>query len=71
MMPEKAGASRAMQKTALAGVIHDKETDKEIGQLLEKLKDVALGDVESANVREASRECVLACLHALPSRKMV
>ena len=58
MMPEKAGASRAMQKTAMAGVIHDKETDKEIGALLEQLKDVTLGDVQRANVREASREYV-------------
>lgn len=56
MMPEKAGASRAMQKTAMAGVIHDKETDAEIGELLQQLKSVELGDVQSANVREAARE---------------
>lgn len=68
MMPEKSGASRTTQKTALAGVIHDKETDKEIGDLLQKLKDVALGDVEGANVREATRECVTACLLACPPR---
>lgn len=57
MMPEKAGASRAMQKTAIAGVIHEKETDGEIGDLLNQLKGVQLDDVQSANVREAARAC--------------
>eukprot|EP00873_Tetraselmis_striata_P036931 jgi/Tetstr1/457195/TSEL_043844.t1 len=37
MLPEGAAKSRSSQKEALAGVIYEKKTDPEIGQLLEKL----------------------------------
>jgi Zn-dependent M32 family carboxypeptidase len=38
MMPPGAAESRGAQKSALAGVIYDKKTDKEVGALLEELK---------------------------------
>jgi Zn-dependent M32 family carboxypeptidase len=56
MMPEGAVGSRGAQKSALAGVLYDKKTEKELGQLLEQLKGAAgLDPVQAAVVREAQR----------------
>ena len=38
IMPIGAAESRAKQMGALAGIIHEKSTDPEIGSLLEKIK---------------------------------
>jgi hypothetical protein len=38
MLPEGAAASRAAQKSALAGVLHERSTEKELGELLAKLQ---------------------------------
>jgi hypothetical protein len=56
MMPEGSASSRGAQKSALAGVLYDKRTEKELGQLLEQLKGAAgLDPVQAAVVREAQR----------------
>lgn len=56
MMPEGSAASRAAQKSALAGVVHEKVTDPEIGSLLADLKDApGLDEWQAAVVREAAR----------------
>lgn len=51
--------SRGAQKSALAGVLYDKRTEAELGQLLEQLTGAAAGlePVQAAVVREAHR-CV-------------
>jgi Zn-dependent M32 family carboxypeptidase len=55
-MPEGSASSRGAQKSALAGVLYDKRTEKELGQLLEQLKGAAgLDPVQAAVVREAQR----------------
>lgn len=57
IMPSGAAESRAKQMGALAGVIHEKSTDPEIGRLLEKLdKADSLSALERCNIREARRE---------------
>lgn len=65
MLPAKSGDSRSKQMEALAGVLHDKRTSKELGALLEKMqndKDAQsndkheLDDWEQAVVREAQRD---------------
>lgn len=60
MMPPGAAASRGAQKSALSGVIYDKRTDKEVGALLEQLKNVdvskELGQVAAAVVRDAAED---------------
>jgi Zn-dependent M32 family carboxypeptidase len=57
MMPEGAVGSRGAQKSALAGVLYDKRTDKQLGSLLQQLKAAAaeLDPVQAAVVRDASR----------------
>lgn len=56
MMPEGSVGSRGAQKSALAGVLYDKKTEGELGQLLEQLKGaVGLDPVQAAVVREAHR----------------
>lgn len=57
MMPEGAVGSRGAQKSALAGVLYDKRTDKQLGGLLQQLKAAAgeLDPVQAAVVRDASR----------------
>jgi Zn-dependent M32 family carboxypeptidase len=57
MMPPGAAASRATQKSALSSVVHAKQTDPEIGKLLDRLQPSAgsLTDYEQANIREAAR----------------
>lgn len=49
--------SRGAQKAALAGVLYDKRTDKQLGNLLHELKGAAneLDPVQAAVVRDASR----------------
>ncbi|GAB4814416.1 hypothetical protein N2152v2_001462 [Parachlorella kessleri] len=61
MMPAGAAASRAAQKKALAGVLYDKQVDKEIGELLAKLQaanleEAGLDAFQQANIREAARD---------------
>ncbi|GLC44578.1 hypothetical protein PLESTM_001617300 [Pleodorina starrii] len=61
MMPPGAAGSRASQKAALAGVLYDKETDPQLGALLEALKAApgeTLNEVQAAVVRDAAREYV-------------
>lgn len=41
MMPDGAAASRAAQKSAIAGVIHERSTDAAIGELLARLQGSA------------------------------
>lgn len=61
MMPEGAVGSRGAQKSALAGVLYDKKTEKELGQLLEQLKGATgLDPVQAAVVREAQRWVLVA-----------
>jgi Zn-dependent M32 family carboxypeptidase len=56
MMPEGAASLRGEQKSALAGILHEKSTSDSLGQLLSKLADdKSLGDVQKAVVREAKR----------------
>lgn len=59
MMPPGAADSRTAQKMALAGVVHEREVDSEIGRLLEQVEGQAgdLDKVKSAVLREAKREC--------------
>lgn len=44
MMPAGAAESRAVQKAALAGVLHEKQTEAELGGLLAKLQAANLAD---------------------------
>ena len=55
MMPPGSENSRGKQKGALASAIHEKKTDKEIGELLEKLEPFAhtFDEFSRANLREA------------------
>lgn len=57
MMPGGASESRGAQKAALAGVVYDKKTDKEVGALLDRLKAQSsqLTPVQSAVVRDSSK----------------
>ena len=43
MMPVGGAASRANQKTALAGILHEKKVDQSLGDLLEKLEGEQVG----------------------------
>jgi len=56
MMPDGAADLRAKQQAALAGVVYEKETAPELGQLLARLQAAALSDPwQAANVRDAAR----------------
>jgi len=57
MMPPGAANSRGAQKSALAGVLYDKSTDPELGELLGKLQQQqeGLDPVAAAVVRDASK----------------
>lgn len=56
MMPPAAAPLRARQGAALAGVVFEKETAAELGQLLERLAATPpAGAWEQANVRDATR----------------
>lgn len=60
MLPPNAANSRAAQKSALAGVLHEKSTDPLIGQLLQTIRQSpefeAFTNEEKAVVRETARE---------------
>jgi len=57
IMPSGASESRAKQMGVLAGIIHDKSTDPEIGKLLDNLNDAeGFDSFQKCNIREARRE---------------
>ena len=58
MLPAGSSGSRGAQKSALAGVIYDKKTDKGLGEALSILKQstVDLNNIQIANVRDAHKE---------------
>ena len=63
LLPPGAQEARAAQKEALAGVVHDKATSPELGELLSRLasgggkeKSSDLDEWALANVREAARD---------------
>ncbi|KAK9827502.1 hypothetical protein WJX74_006289 [Apatococcus lobatus] len=60
MMPEGAADCRGQQKAILAGIIHDKATNPQLGELLQRLQtNGKTGDqIQSAVVREAKRDYV-------------
>jgi len=63
MMPKGAGAARAMQMSALAGVIHDKGTDPVLGELLGEVSaadEMLFNQHEWSNIHEAARDYRLA-----------
>jgi Zn-dependent M32 family carboxypeptidase len=47
MMPSGSADSRAAQKAALAGVLYEKQTDAEVGELLAKLESADLGSLDA------------------------
>ena len=56
MMPDGAAELRAKQQAALAGVVYEKETAAELGQLLQRLQATPLPDPwQAAVVRDAAR----------------
>eukprot|EP00877_Chromochloris_zofingiensis_P002211 jgi/Chrzof1/11991/Cz06g17100.t1 len=57
MMPSGSAGSRGAQKSALAGVLYDKRTDKELGELLTQLNDQPgdLDAIQAAVVRDAHK----------------
>ena len=59
MMPPSSAESRGAQKTLLAGMMHEKKTDPEIGSLLKTIEASGgeLSGTDAAVVREARREC--------------
>ena len=59
VMPNAAAENRSKQMAALAGVLHEKSVDVEIGRLIDKLVDVDMNnftEVEQCNIYEAKRE---------------
>lgn len=57
IMPSGAAESRAKQMGVLAGIMHEKSTDLEIGNLLEKLsKEDSFNSFEQCNINEARRD---------------
>ncbi|CAL5221981.1 g4264 [Coccomyxa viridis] len=61
MMPEGAAACRAAQKSVMAGIMYDKQTDPELGQLLDELSSngsVGFDPFQQAVIREAQRDWV-------------
>eukprot|EP00123_Amoebidium_parasiticum_P012378 comp21313_c0_seq1/m.29164 comp21313_c0_seq1/g.29164 ORF comp21313_c0_seq1/g.29164 comp21313_c0_seq1/m.29164 type:complete len:537 (-) comp21313_c0_seq1:641-2251(-) len=60
MLPPGAAQARAQQKAALAAVLHDRQTSKELGRLLESVKSTSeLNEYERAVVRDARRDFVM------------
>jgi len=58
-LPRLSGECRAKQKSALAGVIHERSVDPELGSLLSRLEKAdgsELSSWEAACVREAAKE---------------
>lgn len=64
MMPNGAAACRAAQKAAMAGILYDKQTNPELGEVLQKLQGVQsssnFDSFQRAVIREA-RRCVPCC----------
>lgn len=59
MLPEGSSDCRGDQKTVLAGVLYDKESDPTLGKLLNSLKgDSSLDNVQTAVIRDAQRSYV-------------
>ena len=62
MMPAGAAGERGKQKASLTGVIYDKETSKELGDLLADLSDDAklaeLDEWARANIRDAKKDFI-------------
>ena len=59
MMPAGAADARAMQMSSMAGALHEKSTDSEIGKLLNQLLKAGpepFTDVEWCNIRESKRD---------------
>ncbi|GJL78281.1 MAG: carboxypeptidase M32 [Nitrospinaceae bacterium] len=59
IMPSGAGEARAKQISALAGVIHERDTDPRLGECLDKLQKEdpsAFNAHEWCNIREAQRD---------------
>ena len=59
MMPEGAAACRAAQKSVMAGILYDKQTEPELGQLLDELASsngsAGFDPFQQAVIREAQR----------------
>ncbi|WPT16988.1 Thermostable carboxypeptidase 1 [Picochlorum sp. SENEW3] len=58
-LPKNAAQARAAQKAALAGVIHERSVDPEIGRLLDTLETSDLSSLDEfalANIRETRRD---------------
>ena len=58
IMPSGASQARAGQIASLAGVAHEKQTDPEIGKLLDELESGSLNDLDpyqQCNIRETRR----------------
>lgn len=60
MLPTGSSGSRGTQKSALAGVIYDKKTDKGLGDALSILKQSTadLNSIQNANVRDAHKDYI-------------
>ena len=59
MLPSSAAGARAAQKAALAGVIHEKQVDPSLGNIINSLKNAdlsSLNEYQRATVREAARD---------------
>ncbi len=60
-MPPKGAANRAEQLSALSGVIHEKLTDPQIGELIAQSADAASEAFDQANLRVMKKEYDRAC----------
>ena len=59
IMPKGSAGARAKQMAALAGVLHEKSINQEMGNLINKLVKVGMSEftnVEWCNINEAKRE---------------
>jgi len=52
-MPEKGAKHRAQQISTLAGIAHELSVDKAFGELLEKLSNENLSEIEKRNIEES------------------
>ncbi len=59
MMPKGAAACRAAQKSVMAGILYDKQTEPELGQLLHELASsnggAGFDPFQQAVIQEAQR----------------
>ena len=66
MMPNGAAACRAAQKAAMAGILYDKQTNPELGEVLQKLQGAEASSdfdpFQRAVIREARRWAPLSAL---------